>query len=315
MARPICAYPELGEIRAGDNQVRLTPITMKVLLYLMVEDARLKSKKELFQSVWGTQVVSDDALTRAISDLRVALTKLGMEKTAIETLPKRGYRLLTPIIRVDELSVSEGSGDRAKTHDATVGFEPLDNSPVFDLPGQPLLTKVGPTSNNIFEPKLLKTNWLRQTLRIKEAALFVIVAFLALAGIYYALRSMVQPTAPRIVVSNIKFMHPQIEWVAADLTELIHKKLVDEKRFAVLSDYAVSPEQNRTLEYLHLEHGAKWMIEGHVRPKDNKVRIVLNIVEANTSLIAYAQTWDIDANETSVNQVANDLIVVLSELP
>jgi DNA-binding winged helix-turn-helix (wHTH) protein len=85
--------PELGEIRnARGDCTRLGPINMKVLALLVRRQGQVVSRNELFESVWPNQVVSDDALTRAISDIRAELGRLSDFDGHIETIPKRGYR-------------------------------------------------------------------------------------------------------------------------------------------------------------------------------------------------------------------------------
>lgn len=72
--------------------LRLSPVNMKVLQALVNRPGEVISRAELFEGIWKNQVVSDDTLTRCISDLRSHLSKTFGHTTCIETLPKRGYR-------------------------------------------------------------------------------------------------------------------------------------------------------------------------------------------------------------------------------
>ena len=65
---------------------------MKVFELLVVRPNTAVTRRELFDHVWKDQQVSDDALTRSISDIRDALHELTGNRKLIETLPKRGYR-------------------------------------------------------------------------------------------------------------------------------------------------------------------------------------------------------------------------------
>jgi DNA-binding winged helix-turn-helix (wHTH) protein len=85
--------PELGEIRNSRGELaRLGPVNMKVLELLVGRAGQVVSRNDLFDSVWANQVVSDDALTRAISDIRAELSRLSGSNSHIQTIPKRGYR-------------------------------------------------------------------------------------------------------------------------------------------------------------------------------------------------------------------------------
>ena len=85
--------PALGLVSNDRGEsVRLGLVNMKVLSALLAQPGRMVSRTELFEGVWPNQIVSDDTLTRCISDIRGQLRKLSGRDDWIETLPKRGYR-------------------------------------------------------------------------------------------------------------------------------------------------------------------------------------------------------------------------------
>jgi len=86
-------FPERGEVRNSRGEtVRLGPVNMKVLSLLVSRPDQVVSRREILDTVWRNQVVSDDALTRCISDIRAELAKLAGARDLIATVPKRGYR-------------------------------------------------------------------------------------------------------------------------------------------------------------------------------------------------------------------------------
>src|ERR1044071_4069755 len=84
--------PASGQVQAGAESVRLGPVNMKVLTLLLENGNRVVGRTEFFEKVWARQVVSDDVLTRSISDLRTQLGAHADAPVLIETIPKRGYR-------------------------------------------------------------------------------------------------------------------------------------------------------------------------------------------------------------------------------
>lgn len=71
---------------------------MEVLLRLAAEPGRMVSRRALMRDVWGTVIVTDFALSRCIYLLRRELKfAAGADDSPIETLPKRGYRLVWPV--------------------------------------------------------------------------------------------------------------------------------------------------------------------------------------------------------------------------
>ena len=85
---------ELG--RAGDT-VRLEPKAMEVLMLLADRADQVVSRDELLTTLWPGVVVGDEALTQSIIKLRRALGDDPRSPSYIETIPKRGYRLIAPV--------------------------------------------------------------------------------------------------------------------------------------------------------------------------------------------------------------------------
>lgn len=84
--------PDLGEIEVNNKTVRLGPVNMKVLLKLVNQADRVISRSEMFDSVWKNLVISDDASTKSISEIRTKLGQNSHYKKLIQTIPKKGYQ-------------------------------------------------------------------------------------------------------------------------------------------------------------------------------------------------------------------------------
>src|ERR1700752_1422975 len=88
-----------GRLWAGTKEIRLTPKASAVLGVLGTHAGQPVSKDELFASVWSDTVVSDDALTSCIQELRRALEDDARQPRFIETRHRRGYRFAAPLSR------------------------------------------------------------------------------------------------------------------------------------------------------------------------------------------------------------------------
>lgn len=89
--------PELNRLRSntGTGERQLEPRLVKLLCYLAANEDRVLSRDELVQELWPRVVVNENSLTRAISELRKQLQSADSSITNyIETIPKRGYRLI-----------------------------------------------------------------------------------------------------------------------------------------------------------------------------------------------------------------------------
>jgi DNA-binding winged helix-turn-helix (wHTH) protein len=82
-----------GALIGQGGEVRLEPRQLALLLALVDAEGRVVSKDEIIARVWAGRAIGDDTIASAISRLRAALGETKQERY-IETLPKRGYRLL-----------------------------------------------------------------------------------------------------------------------------------------------------------------------------------------------------------------------------
>lgn len=85
-------------VKRGGKAVDLEPKVFDVLRFLMAHRDRLVTKEELLENVWPGTFVAPNALTRAIAQLRRALGDDADQPRYIETVAKRGYRFVAPVI-------------------------------------------------------------------------------------------------------------------------------------------------------------------------------------------------------------------------
>lgn len=102
--------PRQNRIVRGDTEVRLEPRVMDVLVCLAERAGEVVSRETLNQQVWGSIVVTDQAVTNCISELRHHLGDDRATLRVIETIPKRGYRLAAPV----QLAHAESLEDRTR---------------------------------------------------------------------------------------------------------------------------------------------------------------------------------------------------------
>jgi len=89
--------PNLNTIIRDGRTLRLEPKVMAVLVCLSQRAGEPISKEELLQSVWPGTFVSDDVLSRSIFELRRVFEDDARHPTVIQTIPKKGYRLVAAV--------------------------------------------------------------------------------------------------------------------------------------------------------------------------------------------------------------------------
>jgi eukaryotic-like serine/threonine-protein kinase len=99
---------QLNTIRRDDRVIRLEPKVMEVCACLADRAGKVVRKEDLIRAVWHDTFVTDDVLTHAISELRKALEDDAKQPKFIETIPKRGYRLIASV-RHEQPGVSNPS--------------------------------------------------------------------------------------------------------------------------------------------------------------------------------------------------------------
>ena len=95
---PWHACRSTGELRHDNGRVeRIEPRLMDLLLRLARDAGDVVPREAILADVWTGVVVDEDALARAVSRLRRALGDDAKSPRYVETIPKRGYRLIAPV--------------------------------------------------------------------------------------------------------------------------------------------------------------------------------------------------------------------------
>lgn len=92
--------PRSGSYTAPDRSGHLAPRAVEVLLQLARSPQRVLTRRELLDKAWGDGLGTSEALSHAISEIRQALDDPSDEPRFVQTVPRRGYRLLVePVAR------------------------------------------------------------------------------------------------------------------------------------------------------------------------------------------------------------------------
>ncbi|MDE0479016.1 MAG: winged helix-turn-helix domain-containing protein [Gammaproteobacteria bacterium] len=78
----------------GGIERKLEPRLMHLLCFLAANPGRTLSRDDLVAELWPRVIVTENSLTRAVSELRKHLCAAGGGLVKIETVPKKGYRLV-----------------------------------------------------------------------------------------------------------------------------------------------------------------------------------------------------------------------------
>ena len=90
-----------GELRRNGFKIPLQEQPFKLLVRLLEQPGALVTREDLQTELWGAdpQVDADIGLNAAVRKLRAAFRDPAENPTFIETLPKRGYRFIAPVLK------------------------------------------------------------------------------------------------------------------------------------------------------------------------------------------------------------------------
>src|SRR5215470_2859177 len=89
--------PSLNRVTYGDRTVQVEPKIMHVLVTLAERPGEVVTREELMSRVWSGVFVTDDVLHRAVRELRRLFDDDSEQPKVIETIRKRGYRLIATV--------------------------------------------------------------------------------------------------------------------------------------------------------------------------------------------------------------------------
>ncbi|HEY0893626.1 MAG TPA: winged helix-turn-helix domain-containing protein [Cellvibrio sp.] len=265
----------LGTVKnaLGETQ-RLSPINLKLLAHLVGHQGEMVSRAELFDAIWPNQIVSDDVLTRAVSDVRTQLAKLDSSAKFIETLPKRGYRWIQGTCPASEQVASGASVLQASS---------ILNESEF--------------------PSTVLNHMSRQ---FGHVLFYVVAAFLLAGGIMWFIgQSMISEI--NVAVLPTGYDRPQISVVAKAVDENLLRVLRNNPHIKLVSKSAIDSRPQKPFPYFFSEFGAKWVIESRVSDLDGINRVELSVVDARTGLELRSASFDAASNTELLTKLAKKL--------
>lgn len=277
LIHPVCCAAlefdlELGVISNSRKETqRLSPVNLKLLTYLLAHQNQVVSRTELFDAVWPNQLLSEDVLTRAISDIRTQLAKLDADTKYIETLPKRGYRWC---IEPRSLLSSEVDG---------VVIVPADSQADIQFSSAPA------------------NSWL------KFAAGCLLLAIMLAAALMWGISQAMETHAVKLAVLPAVVDRPSLEPLAQAVDDALLNSLRKNTKVKLLSASAINSRPQNPFPYFANEFGAAWVIESRVTDLDGVDSVELCLVDARTGIVVRNFTFEIANRADILHKVAKKL--------
>lgn len=103
--------PHTNSVVGPAGEAHVEPKAMQVLSFLAQRPGQVVTKQEILTDVWEGAFVSEEVLPNAIWEIRKALGDDAKRPRFIQTLPKKGYRLIAPVVSTAPLEAAASAGD------------------------------------------------------------------------------------------------------------------------------------------------------------------------------------------------------------
>lgn len=114
-----------GELRRLDGHApaqRLPPQPARLLALLLEQQGGIVSRDEIREALWpGTHVDFDDSLHFCVRQVRAALADSASNPGYVETVPRRGYRLMLPVSSVPVSEAIVSADVRSRVNGMSMG--------------------------------------------------------------------------------------------------------------------------------------------------------------------------------------------------
>jgi TolB-like protein/DNA-binding winged helix-turn-helix (wHTH) protein len=259
------------ELRRGADTVELRPKCLDLLTCLLRRAGQVVTKNELLEQAWPGVVVTDESLTRCISDIRQALGDA--EQAIIKTVPRRGYVLVAPV--VSETPIPAGLAAAADpTPPASPSHPPPANTP------EPVDQRA--------------SRWLLAAFGLAGAVV------LAMAG-YSAARFFGTPSAvgaPSLSIVVLPLVNVggdrEQDYFAEGLTEDLSTDLSRIPQSLVIARSSAQAYKGQPVDARRIgrELGVRYLLEGSVQRLGDQVRLNLRLIEAESARELWADRID-----------------------
>lgn len=274
-----------GILTRSDRPVALEPQPARALALLLTRAGDLVTREEMRAHLWGadTHVDFDRGLAYSIGQLRAALGDSADNPRFIQTLPRRGFSFIAPVVAKD--------GDRSP-------FDVLGSSFGAENAEQ-RTTNVEPGTTNeerrTTNDEQRRANDARRSipgaLLLATAMVFLTVA----GGGWWALSRRTAPARPIVAVAvfDNETGDASRERAVATIADAVVERLtaLGPSRIGVNGNSRVlrNPRADRDPRTVARETHASFLVAGHLQTKDGRLSLLMHIIRLDDGTHVWVQ--------------------------
>jgi TolB-like protein/DNA-binding winged helix-turn-helix (wHTH) protein/lipopolysaccharide biosynthesis regulator YciM len=274
--------PSLGNLTADGETVSIRPREMDLLVYLAEQQGGIVTADDIITHVWAGVAVTNDSLYFSMSQLRKALDDDGGETSVIETLPKRGYRLVVPV-----------------------------EFPADNLPNETKIPEATP--ERIAVPAASRAPR-RQAILYGSSAVAVLLLLAAAISWFRPAPPQVEEPATEPAFNSIAVMPfidltPETDYTyfSDGITEEILNRLTRVQGLRVAARTSSFSFKDNELDVVEIGRalGVSSILEGSVRKEGDRVRISAQLIDATTGFQLWSNSYERELS--SVFAIQNEI--------
>jgi len=286
--------PRTDRVSRDQHEVKLEPRVMDLLLYMASRPGEVVTREELEAAVWAGMIVGYDSLTSAMIKLRKAFDDDSRNPKIIETVSKRGYRLIAPVKAAPAVTEPQD------TESAPAVTEPQD-------------TESAPATPDFIAPHP------RLPRRLLLSVALLVVAVALLVGLYVLRTGLSpQPTQTQQDIASgrtslvvLPFTNSNDDKSQEYFSDGITDDLIsDLSRFSGLNVIArrtayIYKNRHPAIQTIARELGVKYIVDGDVRRDGNRLRLNVQLINASNGVNIWARRFDREVSD--IFQVQDDI--------
>ena len=272
------------ELRSAGIALKLKPIPMELLLFLIEHRGELVTREQIVERIWGKGVFldTDNSINGAVSRIRQVLRDDPEQPQFVQTVPGKGYRFIAPV-KAGDIPPAQVVSD-----EQTI-----------------------PTSESDLDESATANE--RSSPRLWGIVLGIAIILIAAGGAYFRWfrpRVRSQAALVRTMIAVLPFENltgdATQDYFCDGLTEemIIQLGQLDGVRMGVIGrtsvmHYKHNPE---ALDKIGRELGVQYVLEGSVRRDSNRVRITAQLIQVKDQTHLWAQEYDRELKDLLVLQ-------------
>ncbi|MFZ0734670.1 MAG: winged helix-turn-helix domain-containing protein [Candidatus Sulfotelmatobacter sp.] len=292
----------VAELRKNGVRIPLQEQPFRVLSVLLEHPGEVVTREQLQERVWpaDTYVSFDEGINTAIRKLRLAFGDSADNPRFIETLPRRGYRFIAPIVESPRQEaippITAGAGVAARLEGARRAADTRESEEA--------------------EPSHVRLHW-RYWAGVAAAVLLCIVVAMS----YLIRRRSPSTPAPpkRIMLAILPFQNlsndPKQEYFADGLTEETITDLgeLSPERMGVIARTSAMAYKhtNKTASQIGRELGVDYILEGSVRREGGRARVSAQLIRVSDQTHVWAESYDRELHD--LLDIENELGEAISQ--